>query len=353
MADIDLKATEKDLIKSGVLIGAEFLLDKPPSIIPVSPAADLKLGGGIPGGSWVAFSGNPKCGKTTLALHIIAKAQALGRTTFYIDVEHRLKQMHLTGIKGLKLAKKPGDTSGLQLIRSTRERILSAEELMTAAGNLLKDHPGCVMVIDSTSALCSAGEMNSDVTGKGRALGPRILAEFCRMAGPVVPVNDCVVISIQHLITNTSGYGATYMADSGRKIQYQGDVMQQCKSVKPWLEGDKQIGQQVEWKVLWSALGPPGATIINWLRYGVGIDEVAEVIDIGLDFGLISKGGAWYDIPYFQNLEHKAILDFVKDKDDKEKEKAFKFQGRAKLCALLTENEIFHTLLYDQIRAMI
>jgi RecA/RadA recombinase len=363
-----IKLTEQDMVKGGLLMGASYLVDNPKQVISVSPASDLGLGGGIPEGSWVGLSGPPKCGKTTLSLHIAAKGQREefgSRPTFLFDVEHRIKELHLLGIKGLKLAKDGDDSSGLRVIRSIRGNIIGAEEFLTAATNIIKSNPGAIVIIDSTSALCSAKELSSDISGQMRSLGPKILAAFCRQMGPVVPVNNCIVISIQHLIANTSGFGASQYEDSGRKVQYQGDVKMRCKSSQAWKDGEVQIGQKTEWTVSWSALGPPGATITNWLRYGVGIDETTELIDLGLDTGLISSAGAWYNFDYLQEVAEKEMakgdITVISEDShpvlqlmgDKPPEKAFKKQGREKVYNFLVDNPFIEKMLLEQVRAML
>ncbi len=360
------KLTEKDLIKSGLLMGAAYLVDNPKQVISVSPAMDLGLGGGIPEGSWVGLSGPPKCGKTTISLHMAAKAQREefgSRPTFLFDVEHRIKDLHLKGIKGLKLAKDGNDASGLRVMRSQRGQIISAEEFLTAATNIIKNTPGAVIVIDSTSALCSAKELTSDISGQTRSLGPRILASFCRQMGPVVSVNNCIVISIQHLIANTSGFGASQYEDSGRKVQYQGDVKLRCKSSQAWKDAEVQIGQKTEWTVSWSALGPPGATVTSWLRYGTGIDETTELIDLCLDIGLISQAGAWYNFDYLQELAEIDIKIREEDKEyktlvldligDNLPEKVFKMQGREKVFNCLTDNPFVEKLLLNEVKEIL
>lgn len=350
-----IKLTEADMIKSGLLMGASYLVENPKQIISVSPAADLGLGGGIPEGSWVGLSGKEKSGKTTLALHIAAKGQRVEfgqRPTFLVDVEHRIKDLHLRGIKGLRLAKTGGDTSGLQVLRSVRGNVMGAEEFLTGTTNIIKSNPGCIVIIDSTSALCSAKELTSDISGQTRSLGPKILASFCRQMGPVVPINNCIVISIQHLIANTSGFGPSQYEDSGRKIQYQGDVKMRCKSVQAWTESEVQIGQRTEWTVNWSALGPPGATVVNWLRYGIGIDEVYELIELGLDLGLIRASGSWYYLDHFiEKFEEDDVMPELKDfVGDQEPDKVLKKQGKENIYQLIQDNPFMETELYSAVK---
>ncbi len=353
MAD-EVKMTEKDLLKGGLLIGAQSVADEEEVIISVSPNMDLGLFGGIPEGSFVNLSGKEKSGKTTLALHIAAQAQKEEygkRPTFLIDVEHRIKKMHLKGIRGLHLAEKPGEF-GLQVVRSTQGKILSAQEILTGTLDIIKNYPKAVIILDSTSALCSAQEQTSSITGTGRALGPRLLAEFCRQAGPIVPIQNTILISIQHLIANTSGYGSPYMEDSGRKLQYQSDVKLRCKASSPIEQGDKEIGRLTTWQVLWSALGPPGAKVKTYIRYGIGVDELAEIIELGLDFGLINKAGSWMDCVYLHTNQDKYTKKFIEE-SGKEPDKAFKVQGSEGLYQFMESHPKFIEILKNEIREMV
>lgn len=307
----------KDIIKNlgeGAVTSASSFLSNKPKIISVSPALDIGLNGGIPTGSWVILSGPEKCGKSTLALQLAANAQSHGMNVFYSDVECRLKEMNLTGIHNLDLER-------FQIIRSTKEKILSAEDHLNALIDLIKSEPNSLFILDSSSALCASKEMIEEITANTRALGPKLLASFCRQMGGVVPVQDSIIIVIQHLIANTSGYGSPYIEDSGRKLRYQVDVKLRAKGVQRWENKDKQIGQIVEWDIVTSALGSPGMKVKNYIRYGFGIDSISECIDLACDLGLISKGGAWYKIECVESC------------------KELKFQGQEKLYEYLKENQ--------------
>ena len=137
--------------------------------------------------------------------------------------------MHLQGIVPLDLAPEK-----FQLVASNEDRILSAEDFVNIASEIIKNEPRVVVILDSTSSLCSQDELDGEITGSGRAKGPRILASFCRKMGTVVPVMNSIVIMMQHLIANTSGYGSPYYEDSGRKVQYQADIKLRCKSFQYW-----------------------------------------------------------------------------------------------------------------------
>lgn len=307
---------EKDIIKkygAGVIVPASLVLEKPKKIVSISPRIDIGLNGGIPEGSWLIVSGPAKAGKSSTVLQLCANAQQMGKKVFYIDAEHRFKPMNATGIHNLDIEK-------MMLIRSTIDKQYSGEEFLSIAMDIIKDkdNAGCVLVIDSASALCPSDEIAEDVTGSKRSSTPKMLSNFVKKMAGVVPVMDTIVVVIQHLITNTSGYGAPFTEDGGVKIQYQVDTKLRCKAGKPWLDGDKQIGQTVEWQVMTSALGPPGAKIESYLRYGYGIDDITETIMLASDFGIIQKGGAWYTLPDGTKLQgSEKVYLHLKDNKDK------------------------------------
>lgn len=303
------------------------LKDESKIIIPVSPTMDRALHGGIPEGSWVILSGPEKMGKTTLALQIAANAQQPeygGKTVYYLDVEGRFKDMNLNTVASFQSDK-------CEHIRSQFGKILSAEDYLNIAMDIIKGHPGCILVIDSASALCAAKEMTGELTAQARNDGPKLLATFCRQMGNVVPINNVTVIMIQHLIANTSGYGPTKMEDGGNKIKYQVDVKLRGKGAEKWLDTENnQIGQLANWDVVCSALGPPGAKVQNYVRYGYGIDNIMETIELASDFGIINKAGAWYSFDY--------------------NEEEVKVQGMEKMHKLFTEEPEKFKFIAEQVK---
>ena len=294
---------------SDIILNGNAIVDKKTLIIPISPSLDIILNGGIPEGSFVVLTGQPKCGKTTTSLDFAATAQHKqyahgsfkdGREVYYLNIEGRLKKRDLEGIPGL-------DLSRFHVIGSQQGKILHAEEYLQIAERIINEIPGSVLIIDSYSALCTEAEITSDMDKMQRADGAKLLAKFCRKVANVIPVNKNIVIGITHLMGNPTGYGAEFKEKSGQAIAYQTDIKLRAKTFKPWtLSADStQIGQEIEWQVLCSALGPPGGAITSYLRYGQGIDKHTELINFAVDIGLINKGGAWYtyESDKFQGME--------------------------------------------------
>jgi recombination protein RecA len=332
-----VKEDVKKNFGSEIILSGNSIVDRKSIIIPVSPALDLVLQGGIPEGSFVVFTGQPKCGKTTTSLDFCATAQKpeyqgdlkKPRHVYYLNIEGRLKKRDLEGIKDL-------DLDRFDVIGSQQGKILHAEEYLQIAERLINEEPGSIIIIDSYSALCTEAEITSDMDKMQRADGAKLLAKFCRKVANVIPVNKNIVIGITHLMGNP-GYGTSeWKEKSGQAIAYQTDVKLKAKFHKAWTLGAEgaQIGQEVEWQVLCSALGPPGGTVTSYLRYGQGIDKHTELVMIAADMGLINKGGAWY------------TLDFIE-------EEKIKLQGAEKVRQYLIDNPEKYQALYQTVRATI
>lgn len=295
-----------------IILSGNAVVDRKSVVIPVSPSLDIVLNGGIPEGSFVVFTGQPKCGKTTTSLDFAATAQKpeyqgdlkSPREVYYLNIEGRLKKRDLEGIPGL-------DLSRFHVIGSQQGKILHAEEYLQIAEKIINEIPGSVVIIDSYSALCTEAEITSEMDKMQRADGAKLLAKFCRKVANVIPVNKNIVIGITHLMGNPTGYGAEFKEKSGQAIAYQTDIKLRAKTFKPWVlsSDSSQIGQEIEWQVVCSALGPPGGQITSYIRYGQGVDKYMEAICLASDMGLINKGGAWYtmtalpDKPKFQGTE--------------------------------------------------
>ncbi len=325
----------KNKYGEGVMIDSSFIYEEKQLIIPVSPLLDVGLNGGIPEGVMASFSGKPKCGKTTLALQFAANAQMPeygSKKVFYIDVEHRLKKMNLSSIKHLK---------PLNVIRSAPGAILDAANFLNIITKTVKENPGCIVIVDSTSALCSNEELTSDIEGKTRPEVPGMLAKWTRQMSQILGLQKCVVILIQHVMQNQASKNGGVIEDGGQKVQYHGDVKIRSKWVEKWVPTgyDKPVGQVCHWDIVWGALGQP-TDADGYIRYGDGIDYITESIMVGADLGLIDKSGAWFTCAFVEDTP--------------------KFQGQEKLRNYLVENpqhvvtlqaKIRETMGYGSIRA--
>ena len=316
----------KDIVSTG-----KELLDTKREVISFGPRLDSILNGGIPEGTLVLVAGKPKSCKSTSILHFLKNAQIVNRNTWYFDVESRLKEMNISGINGLNPEK-------LIHIKSRLGNLLTAEKVLTGVLRILKDDPGAVVVIDSLSALITEGEYTKDLSGTGRTDLHKLLSNFYKQASSLLNINKGILIGVNHIIANHAAMpGSSPWVESGSiKGQYYSDIRLRIKYAQLWKESEQVIGQTVNWICDCSALGAPGGECESYVRYGIGIDTLKELIMTGVDAGLIQKAGAWYSAPYLtkrDNEEHK-------------------FQGEAKLYAAISENKEWQDLLEKDLREM-
>jgi len=224
-----------------------------------------------------------------------------------------------------------------------------------------KNH-GAVLIIDSISSLIAAKELDGDFSPTRAGL-PKILSNFTKMMGQVLPNQKGLIVMITHTISNTSGMGASKMADGGRKIQYQADTRMEVRSggekvpaIKPWEDENKNIiGQQINWRIICSSMGSPGGNCQSFIRYGQGIDKCQEYLHLAQQLALVDRSASWFKFNYM--LEDKKLMKKLRPdldtEDDKACIKAFQFQGQPKAYKFLKETPEALDLLAKTIKEML
>ena len=308
----------KDIIKEygNVLHDASSITEKPLEVISVGPKLDIALGGGVPEGSLFIMTGPEKVGKTVTALSFCANAQEhYKREVYYANIEGRLKKRDLEGISGLSL-----ESELMQIISSTEGNILSAEKYLSIIDNIVHTKPGAIAVVVSFSALSSESELTGNLEDVQVMSVQKILAKFCRRISNVLPINRVTVVGITHLMANMQrfGRGKAKIEKSGSALKYQVDVKLHGTHSVPIMQGDTQIGQTIHWQIVTSAIGPPGQKVESHIRYGRGIWKEMEIADLLIDFGLVSKAGAWLKLPNGEKIQGKANLAKYLEENPKE-----------------------------------
>ena len=347
-----IKKKYGEVIRSGADVFEEI---KDLKVIPVSPALDYALGGGIREGSWVKVTGDPKTGKTTTALQFAANCQKEehgSRPIYYVNVEGRLNRNNLEGVNGL-------DVEKIEVIESPAET-LSAEKYLSIIKDIVMETPGAVIILDSVSSLIAQRDLDEEVRGDYRPGLQKILSDFTKKMGGIVRNQRAVIIMITHFIANTGGFSMKKkVSDGGVKIHYQSDTILEIKYIQAWKEKvaseERQVGQVIHWNVVTSPLsGFPGAEAISYLRYGEGIDKLQELIQQAIDFSIIDVSGSWFTCDFaIENIDSLPDVIEKNDLDEKTAEKFFKVQGQKKLKDLMLNNPSMITLLDNTIREML
>lgn len=326
------------------------------SVISLSPALDIALGGGLREGSVVVMTGDPKSGKTTTALHFASKCQALGKRVIYVNTEGRLSKQNFDGIKGL-------DPDNILIVESTDDRILTAEDFLNIVEYYINNDPGCLIIADSLSNMVPSCELEGEVrTGVRNAL-PRLLSMFFKRISGTLMKNKTILICITHNIANTGGspYAPSKMADCGNMLQYQAGTNMVITHRGKWQvpkDTGPHVGQIANWSIKTSnAGGRPNSLAESWIRYGIGIDEVQEIIHIACEFRLIKASGAWYTVQCaLEDTENalvkKLLLENKVGSSPEDIERFFKFQGINAVADFLNSNKSIAQFIYQKIKEL-
>lgn len=285
-----------------VFMNAQSLKEEKPKVIPTTPLLDFALSGGVPEGSFMLITGEPKLGKSSAALHIASQAQKIpweikrngkvvdsgDRKVYYFDIEGRIKERDLFSNTNLDL-----DPERFILVKSSIDKIIYGEEFLAIGDEIIRNQPGAVLIFDSFSAMCTKERLEADISKRYRDETPGMLSSFCKRICQTIPVNKSIVIGITHRIAN-QGMGMSMWSEaSGQKIQYQADIKLRGMYKKQWIVGQEVVGQNVHWECTTSALGPPGIKSECKLRYKYGYDEAAELVSLCCDFNILNKKGTW------------------------------------------------------------
>ena len=250
-----------------------------------SLSLDLALGiGGVPRGRIVEIYGPESCGKTTLALHIVASAQKGGGEAAYIDVEHALEPAYARAL-GV-------DIDELLISQpDTGEQALEITEQLVRSGAL------DVVVIDSVAALLPRSELEGEMGESSVGVVARLMSQALRKLAGVVSKTGCIVVFINQLREKIGVmYGNPETTPGGRALKYFGSVRIDMRRIETLKSGTEMVGNRTRAKIVKNKVAPPFKEAEFDILYGQGISKIGEIIDLSVKLGLIDKAGAWFTV---------------------------------------------------------
>lgn len=256
------------------------------NVIPTgSLALDVATGvGGIPRGRITEIFGAEASGKTTLALHIVAQAQKLGGIAAYIDAEHALDVNYARnlGVNVEELLISQPDTG---------EQALEIAEVLARSGAV------DVIVIDSVAALVPKAELEGEMDEQQVGLQARLMSKAMRKLTSAIAKTNTAVVFINQTrmkIGMTSFGGPQETTPGGMALKFFATLRMEIKKIQTLKEGQDTLGNRVKVKIVKNKLAPPFKEAEFDIYFGEGISREAELIDLGLAFGILERSGSWY-----------------------------------------------------------
>lgn len=271
-----------------------------------SISLDLALGiGGVPRGRIIEVFGPESSGKTTVSLEIIAQAQKLGGEVAFIDVEHALDPVY-AGHLGVDI------DSLLVSQPDTGEQALEITEALVRSGAI------DVIVLDSVAAMVTKAEIDGEMGDSHVGLQARLMSQALRKLTSSISKSNCVAVFINQVREKIGVvYGNPEVTPGGRALKFYSSVRIEVRRGEQIKNGSEVIGNRTRCKVVKNKVAPPFKEAEFDIMYGTGISHEGELVDLGVELGVIQKGGAWYsynDNKIGQGREN--AKNFVRDNPD-------------------------------------